>query len=210
MLPMTRSSTWSGSWSRATCSSSTTGERLPSSELAAPHLERTRAAVRPCITPRRATPQPAPQRPLSPTPNTSRNQLHMRTEYEDHKGFENRRHLLRLWIAPQEGRPLDPQCEWWRAGGGEPRGGVCVCVWCVCVCVGGGGGGARAPPRGGAPGSGGGGGAGGGGWGGWGGVWGVGVWGGGRGGPGGGAPPPGLQPWEREGHWEPPWAARGD
>ena len=141
MLPMTRSSTWSGSWSRATCSSSTTGERLPSSELAAPHLERTRAAVRPCITPRRATPQPAPQRPLSPTPNTSRNQLHMRTEYEDHKGFENRRHLLRLWIAPQEGRPLDPQCEWWRAGGGEPRGGVCVCVWCVCVCVGGGGGG---------------------------------------------------------------------
>lgn len=37
------------------------------------------------------------------------NQLHMRTEYEDHEGFENRRHLLRLWIAPTDGRPLDPQ-----------------------------------------------------------------------------------------------------
>lgn len=26
-------------------------------------------------------------------------QLHMRTEYEDHEGWENRRHLLRLWLT---------------------------------------------------------------------------------------------------------------
>lgn len=37
------------------------------------------------------------------------NQLHMRTEYEDHPGFENRRHLLRLWLThPEDARPLDP------------------------------------------------------------------------------------------------------
>ena len=55
--------------------------------------------------------------PLAPGTRTLQllhnwNQLHMRTEYEDHPGFENRRHLLRLWLThPEDARPLDPTCE---------------------------------------------------------------------------------------------------
>lgn len=36
------------------------------------------------------------------------NQLHMRTEYEDHPSFEERRHLLRLWLIARDAQPLDP------------------------------------------------------------------------------------------------------
>ncbi|KAL4440574.1 hypothetical protein ABPG75_003575 [Micractinium tetrahymenae] len=36
------------------------------------------------------------------------NQLHMRTAYDDHPGFANRRHLLRLHLSSEEARPLDP------------------------------------------------------------------------------------------------------
>jgi hypothetical protein len=45
--------------------------------------------------------------PPSPRP-PRRTQLHMRTEYEDHPGFDERRHLLRLWLTAREGQPLDP------------------------------------------------------------------------------------------------------
>ncbi|EFN55524.1 hypothetical protein CHLNCDRAFT_23227 [Chlorella variabilis] len=34
--------------------------------------------------------------------------LHMRTHYEDWPGFENRRHLLRLWLTADDAPPLDP------------------------------------------------------------------------------------------------------
>ena len=39
-------------------------------------------------------------------------QLHMRTAYEDHPGFENRRHLLRLWLTSTVSvHAIDPQRE---------------------------------------------------------------------------------------------------
>ena len=34
--------------------------------------------------------------------------LHSRTDYEDWPDIEKRRHLLRLWLAPENGRPLPP------------------------------------------------------------------------------------------------------
>lgn len=34
--------------------------------------------------------------------------LHSRTDFEDWPELENRRHLLRLWLAPENGRPLPP------------------------------------------------------------------------------------------------------
>lgn len=34
--------------------------------------------------------------------------LHSRTDFEDWPELENRRHLLRLWLAPKNGRPLPP------------------------------------------------------------------------------------------------------
>jgi hypothetical protein len=34
--------------------------------------------------------------------------VHSRTEYKDRPGFDNRRHLLRLWLATPDGRPLPP------------------------------------------------------------------------------------------------------
>ncbi|KAL4441474.1 hypothetical protein ABPG77_001978 [Micractinium sp. CCAP 211/92] len=37
-------------------------------------------------------------------------QLHTRTAYVDHQGFENRRHLLRLWLSCKSGsRPVNPE-----------------------------------------------------------------------------------------------------
>ncbi|GAB4818759.1 hypothetical protein N2152v2_005805 [Parachlorella kessleri] len=35
-------------------------------------------------------------------------QLHMRTAYIDQEGFDNRRHLLRLWISVPGANPIDP------------------------------------------------------------------------------------------------------
>ncbi len=37
--------------------------------------------------------------------------LHSRTDYEDWPDVEERRHLLRLWLAPESGRPLPPVFE---------------------------------------------------------------------------------------------------
>lgn len=37
--------------------------------------------------------------------------LHSRTDYEDWPELEKRRHLLRLWLAPENGRPLPPVFE---------------------------------------------------------------------------------------------------
>jgi hypothetical protein len=34
--------------------------------------------------------------------------LHARTPYEDYPEPERKRHLLRLWLAPPNGRPLAP------------------------------------------------------------------------------------------------------
>jgi hypothetical protein len=34
--------------------------------------------------------------------------LHARTAYEDHPEPERKRHLLRLWLSPPNGRPLPP------------------------------------------------------------------------------------------------------
>jgi hypothetical protein len=34
--------------------------------------------------------------------------LHVRTPYEDYPEPERKRHLLRLWLAPANGRPLPP------------------------------------------------------------------------------------------------------
>ncbi len=34
--------------------------------------------------------------------------LHSRTAYEDYPEPERRRHLLRLWLSPPNGRPLPP------------------------------------------------------------------------------------------------------
>jgi hypothetical protein len=53
--------------------------------------------------------------------------LHSRTDYEDWPEPENKRHLLRLWLAPKEGRPL-PDSFAARYGSVTPgsRGGVIV------------------------------------------------------------------------------------
>lgn len=53
--------------------------------------------------------------------------LHSRTDFEDWPEAERRRHLLRLWLAPKEGRPL-PECFATRYGSLEPgnRGGIIV------------------------------------------------------------------------------------
>lgn len=56
---------------------------------------------------RRAAPLTAHPR-TAPAPCPRRNQLHMRTHYEDWPGFENRRHLLRLWLTADDAPPLDP------------------------------------------------------------------------------------------------------
>ena len=34
--------------------------------------------------------------------------LHARTEFEDHPEYERRRHLLRMWLAMPNSRPLSP------------------------------------------------------------------------------------------------------
>ena len=34
--------------------------------------------------------------------------VHSRTAYTDHPDLDKRRHLLRLWLAPPNGRPLPP------------------------------------------------------------------------------------------------------
>ena len=52
--------------------------------------------------------------------------LHARTEYEDWPEPERKRHLMRLWLAPANGRPLPPGFEA-RFGNIEPgpaRGGI--------------------------------------------------------------------------------------
>jgi hypothetical protein len=53
--------------------------------------------------------------------------LHDRTEYEDWPEPERKRHLLRLWLCPPDGRPL-PESFAARYGGVEPgrRGGILV------------------------------------------------------------------------------------
>lgn len=53
--------------------------------------------------------------------------LHDRTEFEDWPAPERRRHLLRLWLCPPDGRPLPPGFSQ-RYGGVEigNRGGIVV------------------------------------------------------------------------------------
>jgi hypothetical protein len=53
--------------------------------------------------------------------------LHDRTEYEDWPEPERKRHLLRLWLCPPDGRPL-PACFAERYGSVQPgrRGGIVV------------------------------------------------------------------------------------
>lgn len=53
--------------------------------------------------------------------------LHSRTDFEDWPELERRRHLLRLWLAPPDGRPLPPSFAE-RYGSLEPgnRGGIIV------------------------------------------------------------------------------------
>ena len=53
--------------------------------------------------------------------------LHSRTDFEDWPEPERRRHLLRLWLAPKQGRPL-PGIFAARYGSVEPgdRGGIIV------------------------------------------------------------------------------------
>ena len=53
--------------------------------------------------------------------------LHDRTEFEDWPEPERKRHLLRLWLAPPDGRPL-PDCYAPRYGSVEigRRGGILV------------------------------------------------------------------------------------
>ncbi len=34
--------------------------------------------------------------------------LHGRLDYEDHEAFEQKRHMLRLWLTLRQGRPLPP------------------------------------------------------------------------------------------------------
>jgi hypothetical protein len=53
--------------------------------------------------------------------------LHARTAFEDHPEPERKRHLLRLWLAPESGRPLPPVFAE-RYGSVEPgmRGGIRV------------------------------------------------------------------------------------
>jgi hypothetical protein len=54
--------------------------------------------------------------------------LHARTAYEDWPEPERKRHLLRLWLAPPDGRPLPPAFEerYGNIEPGTPRGGIRV------------------------------------------------------------------------------------
>jgi len=61
--------------------------------------------------------------------------LHARTEYQDWPEPERKRHLLRLWLAPANGRPLPPGFEE-RFGNIEPgtaRGGIRVAGQTLCA-----------------------------------------------------------------------------
>ena len=52
--------------------------------------------------------------------------LHRRTAFEDHPEPERKRHILRIWLAVPNSRPLDPmfKANYGAVGAGEIRGGM--------------------------------------------------------------------------------------